>query len=67
MSALFLRWGIQRASRKTVGSDKTSACAEMRMREVGFGFGVEIEIEVEIKIKIEVVIERYFLPAATAN
>lgn len=24
---LFLRWGIQRAPRKSVGSDRTSACA----------------------------------------
>lgn len=26
MSALFLRWGIQRAFRNTVGSDRTRAC-----------------------------------------
>ena len=26
MSALFLLWGIQRASRNTVGSERTSAC-----------------------------------------
>lgn len=32
MSALFLRWGIQRASRNTVGSDRTSACPEGQHR-----------------------------------